>query len=133
MALNSTGKQCADQKRCDRNINLGLSLASLVKVLKACGSDDVLSLRALEKADTLTLMFESAKQDRVSEYELKLMDVDAEQLSIPEMEYDCTFEMSSSEFRQIVTNMSAISETGRFVIYCFLCCYFHFLDLWSSA
>jgi proliferating cell nuclear antigen len=83
--------------------------------LKACGSDDVLSLRALEKADTLTLMFESAKQDRVSEYELKLMDVDAEQLSIPEMEYDCTFEMSSSEFRQIVTNMSAISETGMFV------------------
>ncbi|KAJ3344875.1 hypothetical protein HDU91_007523 [Kappamyces sp. JEL0680] len=78
--------------------------------MKACGPDDNLSLQAADKADTLTLMFES-KNNRVSEYELKLMDVDAEHLAIPESDYDCTFQMSSTEFKNIVTNMSALSET----------------------
>lgn len=45
--------------RCDRNANLGMSIVSLCKILKCAGNDDILTLRAAEKADVLSLMFET--------------------------------------------------------------------------
>ena len=36
------------------------------------------------QADMLTVMFESPNQDRISDFEMKLMDIDVEQLGIPE-------------------------------------------------
>jgi proliferating cell nuclear antigen len=36
---------------------------------------------------------------QVSEYELKLMDIDQEHLGIPESEYPCTVRMSSAELQ----------------------------------
>ena len=35
-------------------------------------------------------MFESKNADRISDFELKLMDIDSEQLGIPDSEYGAT-------------------------------------------
>ena len=51
----------------------------------------------MDKADVLSLTFENEKTDRVSEFELKLMDVDAEHLAIPECDYDVTFQVRCSD------------------------------------
>lgn len=48
--------------RCDRNVNLGMSLSSLWKIIKTASPDDVLTLQAAEQADTLTLLFESNRK-----------------------------------------------------------------------
>lgn len=45
--------------RADRTISLGMNLASLTKVLKCSGNDDVVTLKAEDTADTVTVMFES--------------------------------------------------------------------------
>jgi proliferating cell nuclear antigen len=45
--------------RCDRNMSIGLSLTSLSKVVKCAGNDDVITLKANDKADVLGLLFES--------------------------------------------------------------------------
>ncbi len=49
--------------RCDRNLNLGLSLANLGKIMRSVGTDDILVLRADDKGDTLSMMFESASNN----------------------------------------------------------------------
>ena len=46
-------------------------------------------------------MFESENQERISDFELKLMDIDSEQLGIPDTEYTATVRMPSSEFQRI--------------------------------
>ncbi|KAH6584315.1 hypothetical protein BASA60_001050 [Batrachochytrium salamandrivorans] len=69
--------------RCDRSSSLGISLASLGRILKCASNDDVLTLRAGENADVLTLVFETPNSDRCSEFEMKLMDIDSEHLGIP--------------------------------------------------
>lgn len=53
----------------------------------------------------------SAAQDRVSEFELKLMDISSENLGIPETEYAASVRMSSSEFQRICKDLSSIGDT----------------------
>lgn len=70
--------------RCDRNIALGINLTSLSKVLKCANNEDIVTIKATDEPDVLNLQFESAKTERFSEYDLKLMDIDQEHLGIPE-------------------------------------------------
>ena len=83
------------------------------KILKCAGNEDIITLRAEDNADTLALVFETISkffdsffdgltvavpvcllsvndlsvfftdQEKVSDYEMKLMDLDVEQLGIP--------------------------------------------------
>ncbi|KAK3986880.1 proliferating cell nuclear antigen [Cladorrhinum sp. PSN332] len=97
--------------RCDRNIALGVNLTSLTKVLRAAQNDDMLTLKAEDAPDVLNLVFESKSADRISEYDLKLMDIDQEHLGIPETDYSATVTMPSAEFKRITTDLIAMSES----------------------
>ncbi|KAE8152997.1 Mysoin-binding motif of peroxisomes-domain-containing protein [Aspergillus avenaceus] len=97
--------------RCDRNIALGINLISLTKVLRAAQNEDILTLKADDSPDAVNLMFESAETDRLSEYDIKLMDIDQEHLAIPETEYAATVEMPSAEFQRICRDLNALSES----------------------
>lgn len=99
--------------RCDRNVALGVNLTSLTKVLRAAQNEDVLTMKAEDAPDSLNLVFESSDNDRISEYDLKLMDIDQEHLGIPETEYAATISMPSAEFKRICTDLAAMSESGK--------------------
>jgi proliferating cell nuclear antigen len=98
--------------RCDRNIALGVNLTSLTKVLRAAQNEDILTLKAEDAPDVLNLVFESSETDRISEYDLKLMDIDQEHLGIPDTEYAATITMPANEFKRITTDLIAVSESG---------------------
>lgn len=97
--------------RCDRDITLGINFASLSKILKCMGNKDSLALRADDDGDTVLFVFESPDQGRISNFELKLMDIDTEQLGIPDTEYKCVIKMPSTEFQRICRDLSAIGDT----------------------
>ncbi|KAI0483234.1 proliferating cell nuclear antigen [Xylariaceae sp. FL0804] len=97
--------------RCDRNIALGVNLVSLTKVLRAAQNEDVLTIKAEDAPDSLNVVFESSAEDRISEYDLKLMDIDQEHLGIPDTDYAATVSMPSAEFRRICTDLMAMSES----------------------
>ena len=50
-------------------------------------------------------------QERISDFELKLMDIDSEQLGIPDTEYAATVRMPSGEFQRICKDLSSIGDT----------------------
>jgi proliferating cell nuclear antigen len=101
--------------RCDRNIALGINLGSLTKVLRAAQSDDILTLKAEDAPDVVNLVFENSASDRISEYDIKLMDIDQEHLGIPETEYAATISMPAPEFQRICRDLSALSESGMLI------------------
>ena len=101
--------------RCDRNIALGINLSSLTKVLRAAQNNDILTLKAEDAPDSVNLTFESAESDRISEYDIKLMDIDQEHLGIPETQYAATISMPSAEFQRICRDLSQLSESGTFI------------------
>lgn len=100
-----------DHYRCDRTISLGINSANLSKILRCAGNDDVLTLKAEDTGNNLTLMFESPSQDRISDFELSLMDINEEQLGIPDCEYKCTIKMPSQEFQRIIRDMMTLGDT----------------------
>ncbi|TVY55190.1 Proliferating cell nuclear antigen [Lachnellula cervina] len=97
--------------RCDRNVALGVNLTSLTKVLRAASSEDILTIKAEDAPDVLNLVFESSESDRLSEYDLKLMDIDQEHLGIPDTEYAATISMPSADFRKICQDLMLLSES----------------------
>ena len=104
--------------RCDRNIALGINLVSLTKVLRAAQANDILTLKAEDSPDVVNLVFESANADRISEYDIKLMDIDQEHLAIPDTEYAATVDMPSAEFKRICQDLSNLSESGTYLLFC---------------
>lgn len=97
--------------RADKNINLGINMVNLAKILKCAANDDVTSLETHDEGDALTLKFETPKGDRVSEYEMKLMEIDSEHLGIPDSEYDVTVKLPSGEFQRICRDLSSIGDS----------------------
>lgn len=100
-----------DHFRCDRSMSLGINLASMGKVLKCCNNDDIVTLKADDNTDAMTFMFENTTQDRISDFELKLMDIDSEHLGIPETEYKSTIKMPAGEFQRICRDLSVLGDT----------------------
>ncbi|KZS86633.1 proliferating cell nuclear antigen [Sistotremastrum niveocremeum HHB9708] len=99
--------------RCDRAMPLGVNLTSLTKVLKCAKDDDRVTLKARDNADVLNLLYEAFVGDRVAEYEMKLMDIDADQLGIPETDYDVQVAMSSTEFARICRDLTNLGESVK--------------------
>jgi proliferating cell nuclear antigen len=100
-----------EQYRCDRNLTLGINMSSMSKILKCAGNDDAITLRSQDEADTLTFVFESKEKDKVSDFQLKLMAIDAESLGIPEQEYKAVVSMPSAEFQRICRDLSVLGDT----------------------
>jgi len=100
-----------DHYRCDRNLTLGINLQSMSKILKCANNDDVLTIKADDSGDTVTFVFESPKQDKISDFELKLLQIDAEVLGIPDTEYKAVIKMSSSEFQRICRDLTILGDT----------------------
>merc|ERR1712129_398822 len=97
--------------RCDSNAVLGIQFAALNKILKCMTSKDSLSIQAQDDGDLINFIFESQDQKRYSNFELKLNDIDAEQLGIPDTDYGTTVKMPSSEFQRICRDLAAIGDT----------------------
>ncbi|GLC45080.1 hypothetical protein PLESTB_001466200 [Pleodorina starrii] len=97
--------------RCDRTMAMGIHFGNLSKILKCAGNEDTITLKAEDNADQLTLMFESANQDRISDFDLKLMSIESEHLGIPDQDYSAEIKMPSSEYQRIVRDLTSIGDT----------------------
>jgi len=100
-----------DHFRADRNITLGLNFISLSKILKCAENKDIITMRADDEGDSINFMFETQSQDRISDFEMKLMDIDSEHLGIPDQDYKVLIKMPASEFQRICRDMSVLGET----------------------
>jgi proliferating cell nuclear antigen len=47
-------------------------------------------------------------QEKVADYEMKLMNLDQEHLGIPETDYAAVIKMPSSEFQRIIKDLSQV-------------------------
>jgi len=97
--------------RADRNLALGINLASMAKILKCAQNDDTLTLKADDNANTVTFMFDGGDGARTSDFELKLMDIDSDVLGIPDTEYKAVVKMSSTEFQRICRDLTILGDT----------------------
>lgn len=97
--------------RCDRTIPVGINMGSLAKIIRSASNDDSITLRADDNGESLNLVFEAPNAGRVSDYELKLMDLDVEQVALPDMSYDVSVRMPSEELQRVCRDLSAVGDS----------------------
>jgi len=100
-----------DDYRCDTNCIMGISLATMIKVMACCNNDDALKMEYKDDpGDTVTFSFESPNQERTSEFTVKLMQIDSEHLALTDDGYDAQITMPSGEFQRICRDLSAFGD-----------------------
>merc|ERR1712241_1089198 len=81
------------------------------KILKMCGQSDSLKLKWQNEADTVTFQCESGEEDRIAEFQLKLMQIESEHMEIPEQHYKVIAKLPSAEFQKICRDLKEFGET----------------------
>merc|ERR1719392_95747 len=76
-----------------------------------CGPSDSLKLTFQNDADVVSFQCEGGDDDRISDFELKLMQIESEHMEIPEQQYKVTVKMPSGEFQKICRDLKEFGET----------------------
>merc|ERR1711866_4364 len=91
-------------------MGLGMNVDSLAKILKMCGTSDSLKLRWQSEADTVSFQCEGG-EDRIADFDLKLMQIESEHMEIPEQQYKVIAKLPSAEFQKICRDLKEFGET----------------------
>merc|ERR1711967_148157 len=84
---------------------------SLSKILKICGPSDSLKLRYANDSDTVNFQCETSEEDRIADFDLKLMQIENEHMEIPEQQYKVVAKLPSGELQKICKDLKEFGET----------------------
>jgi proliferating cell nuclear antigen len=96
---------------CETPMNVGVNMSNLHKLLKVAGNQDTIVMSISESdASDMSIRLENADKKTTTTFRLKLMDVDAETLSMPPIEFDSIITLPSVYFQRMCKDMSNISD-----------------------
>ena len=64
-----------------------------------------------DDADVCDFCFENTSSEKVSDFQLRLMEIEAESLGIPEQDYACVVKMPSKEFMTTCRDLNTFGDT----------------------
>ena len=97
---------------CKRKTIVGVCMMSFYKLMKTISNSDTITMLMTEDdTDKLSIIIKNANKNTVTKFNLKLLDIDEQEISIPDVEIDCVVTMMSNEFQKLCRDMSNIKET----------------------
>lgn len=97
---------------CDGSFSLGLNMASVFKLVKTAGSHDTISLYMDScTSNELGIKIQNAEKNSVTDFKLKLLDVDDEIITLPDVEFDSVITMPSAFFQRLCRDMLNLGTT----------------------
>ena len=99
--------------QCSEQVTLGIQFDALSTVLKSCGTDDSIRLEHALTSDHLTIL---RGEDR--QWELKLLDSDQEDTTIPEQSYDISVSASAPELQRCLRDLKELGADTISVSVC---------------
>lgn len=97
-----------DIYKCEKDIVLGINLTILNKCLKFINNEYNLILK-YENQDCINII--ATNNNKIKEYNIKLLNIENERLEIPDTEYGTTISLLSLDFQNICNELSQIGET----------------------
>lgn len=82
-------------------------------ILRCAGNEDSVKIVVDDNgADVAEFVFENPSADRIANLELKLMDIDSENMNVPgDTDYQPAINIPSAEYRRVFNNLSIIGDT----------------------
>lgn len=96
---------------CTTPMHVGVNMLNLYKLLKVAGNNDTISFSIADSdASELAIKIENNERRSQTEFKLKLLDVDIEELNMPDIEFDSIITLPSAYFQRMCKDMNNISE-----------------------
>jgi proliferating cell nuclear antigen len=102
--------------KCDQPAVLGINIPNMVQVLKCAGSDDSITFTSSNDSSLLNILFESSTGDKRINFEMKLLEIEDEDMQKPDDYPEATFLMKSAEFNRIIRDISDIGDICKIYI-----------------
>lgn len=107
LLLNESGFK---KYKCEKTITLGINLNDFAKILKIANNDDMITLFADSDSSYLNIQFENQKTGKECEFQLNLLNLESDNLGIPESEYPTKITMASGEFFKMCKDLTSMAE-----------------------
>ena len=96
---------------CQSSIKAGLNMTSLYKIIKSVKNNDIITFYILAESSTkLNILIENREKKTNILTVLKLLDIDEDILSIPNIEFDTVKTMPSNDFQSYIRELSIITN-----------------------
>lgn len=95
---------------CKEEMNIGINMLSLFKILKSIKNNDVISFYIEKDTTKLNIKLENKEKNTEIVSTLKLLDIDEHILNIPTIEFETILTMPSGDFQNYIRDLSTISS-----------------------
>ena len=90
----------------------GINMSSMFKLMRTMSSHDTITMYMdADNTNELGIKIQNADKNSMTDFKLKLLDVDSEEITIPDVEFDSVITMPSAYFQRICRDMLSISDT----------------------
>ena len=103
------GAENFEEYDCPEEIVAGLNITNTHKLLKSTSNSDTLTIDITDR-DYMKLIIENVAKKTNTTYSLKLLDINEDELDVPEIEMDVITTMPSVDFQRVTRDMSNLSN-----------------------
>ena len=101
-----------EQYYCKEKTMIGVCMMSFYKLMKTVSNSDTITMFMEENnTDQLHISVRNSDKNSITNFSLKLLDIDEEELEIPDVDIDCIVTMNSNEFQKLCRDMTNIKDT----------------------
>ncbi|KAJ3278118.1 hypothetical protein HK104_002639, partial [Borealophlyctis nickersoniae] len=108
------GKEAAMENSyiCDGIYDIGINCVTMLKILKCAGakSNVTISYDAERKADVLAFTFNDTAAGTTSKFNMKLINVEHEQVAIPEIEHASVNIIAAKDLQKVIADLATFAE-----------------------
>jgi proliferating cell nuclear antigen len=93
---------------CPDSITAGINISNTFKLLKTITNNDVITM-SIENKEYVDIAIQNESKKSVTKFQLKLLDINEDQIELPDIEMAVTTTMQSADFQRICRDMNNIA------------------------
>lgn len=97
--------------KCEKILSLGINLNWFYKILKCATNEDSVEIIYKNNENFITFLFKNEVNERSSEFQLRLLEINNETLGIPETIYSAVVTLTAVEYKRVCSEMLTIGDT----------------------
>ena len=97
-----------EEYSCDTEIIAGINLTNMYKLLKSVTNNDSLRMK-IDDHDILEIEIENTVKHSTTKFRLKLLDINEDDLSVPDIDMDLVTTLPSVDFQRVARDMANLA------------------------
>lgn len=98
-----------EEYSCDEDIIAGINIANTFKLLKTITNSDVI-IMSIDNKEFIDITIKNDGKKTITKFQLKLLDINEDQIELPEIEMSVVTTMQSIDFQRICRDMNNIAS-----------------------